>query len=421
MSEASVKMIGVTPRRPLRVGTHSAWLRWSIAALGVLALLLAAFFAGGAWYFSSRLDATALDAAAKRTASTLEEHTFPIRVMSVDRSDSSLAGITLKVPAKPDVLLTDGTWGLEGPDGGFGQITAIEHGGGGLISREYRHLSGPPIVAGENVRLVHPAFPEDPAAGLGISNQNVEYQGPLGSYPAWFIPGTAPNWAILVHGNSLRRGDMMRFIAPIHRAGLPMLVITYRNDPTAPADPSGKLRYGLAEWQDLEAAVGFARSHGARHVVLVGVSMGGGIVLSFLYRSALAADVSGVVLDSPMLDFSRTVDFGASHETLPVIGLPVPGPLVSMAKWISGWRFGVDWGAVNYLARDSELRAPILLFQGTADQTVPPATSAELAADRPDLVTYVVTPGAGHVDSWNLNPSRHEQLVQDFTLAHGHD
>ena len=72
----------------------------------------------------------------------------------------------------------------------------------------------------------------------------------------------------------------------------------------------------------------------------------------------------------------------------------VPRPITETAKWIAGWRDGVDWDATDYLVATDRLRAPILLFQGAADTTVPPATSYALAAQRPDLVTYVVTPGA---------------------------
>jgi fermentation-respiration switch protein FrsA (DUF1100 family) len=388
-----------------------------MAALILILIVAGGFYIGGGWYFSDELNRQALSAAAKH--SELVGRVYPIGVLAVD--DSAGAGpaiITLRVPADTDELLAPGVWGLEAADGGFGQISTIEKLGNGTISRIYRQLDGPSITAGKNVRLVHQAFPANPAAALGIPYREVAYAGPLGVYPAWFIDGTSSDWAILVHGNSLERADMLRSIAPIHRAGLPVLVITYRNDPNAPQDPSGRLGYGLTEWQDLEAAARFALAHGAHRLVLDGVSMGGGIVMSFLYRSSLATSVAAVVLDSPMLDFSSAVDHGVSNTSLPVIGLPVPGSLVAVAKWMAAWRYGIDWGKLNYLAGDSRLRSPILLFQGTADATVPPSTSSKLATDRPDLVTYVVTPGAGHVDSWNVDPARYERYLQTFVATY---
>jgi hypothetical protein len=173
------------------------------------------------------------------------------------------------------------------------------------------------------------------------------------------------------------------------------------------------LRYGQTEWQDLAAGVQYALGHGARRLLLVGYSMGGAVVVSFLERLPLAGRVAGVILDSPMLDFGRTVDLGASRERLPLVGLPLPQSLTDVAKWIAGWRYGVDWGSLDYLDGAAELPAPMLLFQGTADHRVPPATSDQLARVAGD-VTYVRVRGADHLDSWNLDPAGYDRAVQAF-------
>jgi alpha-beta hydrolase superfamily lysophospholipase len=60
--------------------------------------------------------------------------------------------------------------------------------------------------------------------------------------------------------------------------------------------------------------------------------MGGAIVASFLERSPLGARVAGVVLDSPMTDLSRAVDHGASRQTLPLVGLPLPQSLTDVSR-----------------------------------------------------------------------------------------
>jgi len=135
-----------------------------------------------------------------------------------------------------------------------------------------------------------------------------------------------------------------------------VLDVAYRNDAGAPLDPSHRYGYGATEWRDLEAAVQYARGHGAQQVVLFGSSMGGSIVASFLEHSASASAVRGVVLDAPALDFRATVDFGATQRSLP-LGLPIPGVLTSVAEWIAGWRYHVEWAAVDYLPGD-RLHAP---------------------------------------------------------------
>jgi fermentation-respiration switch protein FrsA (DUF1100 family) len=94
-----------------------------------------------------------------------------------------------------------------------------------------------------------------------------------------------------------------------------------------------------------------------------------------------------------------------------VLGKGVPDVLTGTAEWIAGWRFDVDWDAVDYLPGDW-LHVPALVFHGTEDDTVPLRTSDELRAAHPDLVEEVAVAGAGHVESWNRNPA-------DYTAREG--
>jgi alpha-beta hydrolase superfamily lysophospholipase len=377
--------------------------RWPIVVLAVLLVVAAVFYLGGGWYFSGRLYQQGLSGAAKRAA----RPTYDLSVAAMTPGT-----VTLGVPTDPGQLLTPGVWGLQWPTG-YGQVTTILARGQHTVTRAFRHLMGSPLVAGARVALDNKAFPQDPRVGLGIGFRNVAYPGPLGSYPAWLVPGSRDTWAVLVHGNALDRLDTIKIVPALHRLGLPVLMISYRNDAGAPPDPSGMLRYGRSEWQDLAAAVQYALGHGARRLLLVGYSMGGAIVVSFLQRSPLAARVGGVILDAPMLDFSRSVDLGASRQTLPLGGLPLPQSLTDVAKWIASWRYGVDWRSLDYLDGAATLQAPILLFHGTADTRVPVATSDQLARTAGD-VTYVRVAGADHLDSWNLDPARYDRAVQAF-------
>jgi alpha-beta hydrolase superfamily lysophospholipase len=377
--------------------------RWPLLVLAVLLVPAVVFYLAGGWYFSGRLYQQGLSGAAKRAA----RPSYDLSVVAVTQGT-----VTLGVPTDPGQLLTPGTWGLQWPTG-YGQVTTIVARGQGTVTRSFRHLTGSRLVAGVRAALDNKAFPHDPRVGLGIGFHDVAYQGPLGSYPAWLVPGATDTWAVLVHGNALDRLDTIKIVPALHRLGLPVLMISYRNDAGAPPDPSGMLRYGQTEWQDLAAAVQYALGHGARRLLLVGYSMGGAVVVSFLQRSPLAARVAGVVLDAPMLDFSRSVDLGASRQTLPLVGLPLPQSLTDVAKWIASWRYDVDWGSLNYLRGAGKLQAPILLFHGTADTRVPVATSDQLAHLAGD-VTYVRVAGADHLDSWNLDPARYDRAVQAF-------
>jgi uncharacterized protein len=377
--------------------------RWPIVVLASVVVLAGVFYLGGGWYFSGRLYQQGLSGAAKRAA----RPSYDLSVVAVTKGT-----VTLGVPTDPGQLLTSGVWGLQWPTG-YGQVTTILARGQGTVTRAFRHLAGAPLTVGARVALDNKAFPQDPRVGLGIGFHAVAYRGPLGSYPAWLVPGSSDTWAVLVHGNALDRLDTIKIVPALHRLGLPVLMISYRNDAGAPRDPSGMLRYGLTEWQDLAAGARYALGHGARRLVLVGYSMGGAVVVSFLERSPLAGRVAGVILDAPMLDFGRSVDLGASRQRLPLVGLPLPQSLTAVAKWIASWRYRVDWGSLDYLHRAGKLQAPILLFHGTADTRVPVATSDQLARLARD-VAYVRVAGADHLDSWNLEPARYDRAVQAF-------
>ena len=126
----------------------------------------------------------------------------------------------------------------------------------------------------------------------------------LGPMPAWLVP------AALKHLGDRRprhqrhsAGRACGWSPTLHRAGLPTLLITYREDLGAPPSPDGFHHMGLTEWRDLAAAARYALAHGAQRLVLVGYSMGGAIVAQFMERSPLAPRVAGLVLDAPALDW----------------------------------------------------------------------------------------------------------------------
>jgi hypothetical protein len=366
--------------------------------------LILAFHIGGGWYFAGVIDERALSGEARRHSLDLDPD---LRVQAV--TDTT---IVLRPDGDaPAALDTDGTFGLRW-EGGHGIVGDVLSTQGGDIARTFILVDGsaPPVGTGAEL---DPRVFASPAE-TGVDAADVIVPGPLGDLPAWFVPAGGPTWVILVHGNSTSRLDVVRWLPSFRDAGYPTLTVTYRNDPGAPEDPSGKLRYGLTEWVDLQAAVRYALDQGSTGVVLLGTSMGGGIVEAFLQRSDLAGEVKAVVLDAPMLDFSQTVDDNAARE--PLVGpITVPSTLTWTAKQIAAWRYGIEWASLNYLQDPAGSGAvPTLILHGDADLTVPIATSREAARRYPDTVTLVVCPGADHIECWNLDPAAMERRVTDF-------
>jgi len=364
-----------------------------LLALATLLVLAVGAFVGLAWYYAGQIEAGALRL-------DHEQDPFELRVAAVGDGE-----ITLVREAGDTRLDEPGILGLVGPKG-YGRIRDVREFDRDRVVRGYVPFDGE-IATGDLVRFDKAWFPGDPARSMKIRFEDVQVRAKIGDLPAWYVPGTGDTWAILVHGRTASRAETLRALKTVTELKLPALVITYRNDPEVPADPSGYYQFGVTEWQDLEAAVKYALNNGADHVVLFGFSMGGAIVTNFLYQSKISDEVAGVVLDSPVLDFSRTVDLAAEERRL-------PQALTDAAKLIASLRFGIDWKATNYLSRIEEIEAPVLLIHGDADKSVPVSTSDQLARERRDLVTYLRVPAAGHVASWNVNPDKYDASVRDF-------
>ena len=363
-------------------------------ALAVIAIivLLAIVDLGVGWYYAGEIESGGFRV----------DHSPPKHNMEV-----------VEVRADEIVLTSQGDdnwndlaiWGLEG-EAGYGRLGEILAEDETAVTRRFELLDGT-ITAGEKVRTDSYAHPNDPQRAHGIPFEEVIVQAPIGDLPAWYVDGSDDTWVIFVHGRTANRGEGLRTLPATVEAGLPGLMITYRNDREAPAGPTGYYQFGKTEWVDVQAAAEYALANGANDLVLAGYSMGGGITASFLYQSPLAERVVGVILDSPMLDFGQTVDFGVRQRSL-------PGVLGATAKWLATLRYDIDWPALDFLSRSDELSMPMLLFHGDADTLVPVETSEELAARRPDLVTFEKREGAKHVGSWNAGPDRYERAVRDF-------
>ena len=245
----------------------------------------------------------------------------------------------------------------------------------------------------------------------------------VGPLPGWVVRpegGSAGgDWAVLVHGRGARREETLRAVPVLWAAGWTSLVASYRNDRDAPRGPDGRYNLGLSEWRDVEAAMGYAVSHGARRIVLVGWSMGGAVVLQALDRSPLAERVVGVCLDSAVLDWGVVLRHHAHLHR-------VPGPLARMATDLMGSRGSrrlvgvhepIDVARTDWVARADELTRPMLVIHSDGDDFVPIGPAVALAGRRPDLVRFERWQLARHCREWNDDPQRWEQALSDFLSA----
>lgn len=341
---------------------------------------------GAGWFYSGVL----LD--------TRRQLVFPERVVAADNGFVTLADSRL--------ARQPGTWGLRWPDG-LARIGPVDGVGSGEVRR--------PLLGGDRpapgVAAVLDTGPYDPDPGSrGLAFVDVEVPTPLGPAPAWLVPAESDTWVIAVHGRGGSRREALRVLAALHALALPTLVVSYRNDGDAPVSPDGHDHLGDAEWEDVEAAVRYARRAGARRIVLFGWSMGGAITGAFLDRSTEATAVAAVVWDAPLVDWRATLRLQARNRRLP------PG-LTPLATAITSRRIAIDFDRFDLRRRPPAVRPPTLVVHSTEDTAVPVSATRALAAAAPSLdwpMRYVEVPEMEHTAAWNADPAAYEEHVTTF-------
>lgn len=192
---------------------------------------------------------------------------------------------------------------------------------------------------------------------------------------AWWCPPreTAHPVVVYFHGNAGHIGGRGYKARVMIDAGCGVLLAGYRYNAGAGgaaseeallADGATAMRFVLEQGYALE------------QVVLYGESLGSGIAV------ALAAEhgVGGLILETP---YSSVADVAQARYWF------------TPAKWLL-------WDRFDSMARIGRVRAPILLFHGTADETIPVrfARRLEAAAPEPKEVHYL--PGGQHTDLYDL-------------------
>ncbi len=370
------------------------WWRLVVAAMVVVTMALG----GVGWYVSGEIIAG--------MSAVPPEPVYDVEVVAVaDRHIELL--VEDEVVARRDQdstvgLRWDRGWGV------VGRATAVD---GSAQFRPFGLVSGVAPSVGDLAAFDGVVYP-DPSA-LDFPLEEVIVDAPIGALPAWYAEGSGETWVIGVHGLGADRRDMLRMAQAL---GPPsdyhLLIPSYRNDNGAPVTDGQLALFGQSEWEDLAAAVDFARAQGAEHIVLHGQSMGGAIVLAYLLEGGDTSNIVGAVLDAPAADFARIIDL-RSGEALPVGG-SVGDAILSIGRLVTEFRTGIDFDAIDYVERADGLDVPILLLHGAEDTIVPFEVGEALADARPDLVEFVPIEDAGHVRAWNEDVDAYAVTVSEF-------
>ncbi|MEV7191910.1 hypothetical protein AB0N81_08870 [Streptomyces sp. NPDC093510] len=305
--------------------------------------------------------------------------------------------------------LRPGTYGLSG-DGTHAIVGPVLESApheADTVVRRLEAVTHGSLGPGDRVRLTPQVHIGDPRAALGIDYEDVTVPGELGALPAWFVPGARDTWVITVHGLGTTREHPMVVMDFLRRLRVPVLDLAYRGDPGAPRSPDGLGHLGETEWRDVDAAVRHAVRHGAGRVVLHGWSTGAAMCLHTAAHSALRDRISGLVLDSPVLNWETTLRALAGARR-------TPGPLLPLAVRAAQGRTGLRGDRLREAADPATLRVPTLVVHGPDDTVAPWALSRRLAEQRPDLVTLHPVPDAPHGAMWNADPAGYEEVLRRF-------
>ena len=297
-----------------------------------------------------------------------------------------------------------GTWGFETEET-YTQLTS-------LLNRSETETEwaatayGEETLVGAKGRVDIDAYPVDPNEAFGLGFDEVRAPGELGPLPAWLIDGRRSTWVIVAHGKGIdSRTQALRMIPSFVESGYPVLVVSYRNDDGAPADPSGLRSWGLTEWRDLDAAISVAEREGAQDYILVGHDLGAEVVSMFLHESDHVGNVLGVVFDSPVLDLAGSLNYNSG---------PVATLVGELGQEMARLRFGMEWDELDQVARADQFDVPVLALHGARDEVAPIEITETFVSARPDIARLVRFEQGAHGDLWNVDRSRYEAEVMAF-------
>ncbi|MFZ6027734.1 MAG: alpha/beta hydrolase [Chloroflexota bacterium] len=217
---------------------------------------------------------------------------------------------------------------------------------------------------------------------------------------AWYTP--PENGAVILVAHGFHNTRPAEIYALFARHGYGVLAWDFRGQGESGGDT---VTLGYLEWQDVIAALDFARSQPkAERIGAWGNSMGGAAVLR---AAAHRPDIRAVAIDSTYATMSELLN---TNVSIPLMRWPM--------RWYVEWQTGLELDQarpVDWVGQISP--RPVFLIGDPQDNMVGPGAIHSLytAAGEPRQVWY--TPGAGHNGMFQADPQAYEKRLIEFFAA----
>ena len=230
-------------------------------------------------------------------------------------------------------------------------------------------------------------------------------------YGWWLSAGPQAPTVVVLHGVKKNRTDVLRAALVLRRAGLNVLMF----DGRAHGNSGGRyVTYGFYERRDVESAIDWLikeKQIDPRIVGLAGESMGAAIALQVAAHNPW---IRAVWADSPFASLRRVAAEFVQRAT----GLPVAvlNPVLWTTIQVANYRGSFDVSLVDPLALAAQIKCPVYLVHGTADQVIATAHSESIHAVLGGEKEIWFVEGARHARS--IRHARHdysERLTRFFT------
>jgi uncharacterized protein len=208
---------------------------------------------------------------------------------------------------------------------------------------------------------------------------------------------------ILMHGVRANRLSMVRRARLFRDHGYSVLLFDFQAHGES---PGAHITFGHLESRDARAALDFVhRELPGQPVAAVGSSLGG--------AAAVLADPP-LDLDALVLESVYPTIEEATQERIRIYLGPLGPPFTPLLLTQLEPRLGISPAALRPIDHISQVRCPVFVISGTADDRTTPAQTRALFAKAPDPKRLWLVPGAAHVDLDRFAGAEYERRILGF-------